>query len=424
MVLPACGILPATARACRGAACQGGIGDAQHAQAGHAADAHHAKPLAQLRLGFQGDAVRQALAVHACGNRPAIGKAAQPIGPAQGAQREGVVRPAGAQQLPVHIERNGCLDLTPKGVGGHYRGRAGTADHRKLAQRERPGGHAVAGGLEAVDEQVHGRRQGGLAGELGQGIGDEVGAHAEVARPLHAGHAHGGGPGQRVRHQVSVGGLRGPGVVHARPARVVAYVAAACAAGMQADDAGVGGYAAGIEVALFGPQRGERLRARVARVEVIVEQHAAAGDAGGCFLGRLVGQALHGKPLCGHRQAQPLAQGVVVGRDAGQRIHRDPGARGLAVLHMHLAQGLRFDLEMGAALQHFHQRPGRLAVDLDIEVQHHGLRGCIRRRGRRRISARRKLRRKEGTEHQGAARAGQEARAFIAVHGEPGFQPR
>lgn len=91
---------------------------------------------------------------------------------------------------------------------------------------------------------------------------------------------------------------------------------------------------------------------------------------------------------------------------------------------MHLAQCLRFDLEMGAALQHFHQRPGRLAVDLDIEVQHRGLRGCIRRRGRRRIGACGKLRRKEGTEHQGTARAGQEARAFIEVHGEPGFQPR
>ncbi|MPM41785.1 hypothetical protein SDC9_88444 [bioreactor metagenome] len=227
-------------------------------------------------------------------------------------------------------------------------------------------------GAIAVDKQVHGAGNGGLACKTGQRVFHQIRAQREVARHLQAAHAHGAAPTGSARHHVAQSPGQHALFVGVGPAGVIAGVARilVCAA---TQDAGVGEHAALAEEAQFVPGRHGRAPVLGGAGEHVVVEHQPGAGEGGLARSPQPAQFLRRQPRGRQVDQQPLVRNVVLHLCTAQKVDDDlvgaDGGRYVLQRHAQGTQTVGIHQIAPAALHHGHHLPGGLAIDDQLKVQ-------------------------------------------------------
>ncbi|CAJ6945594.1 Uncharacterised protein [Burkholderia pseudomallei] len=335
------------------------------------------------------------------------------------------------QQRVRDVERNRRRHLTAERVGRDDGRLAGAVDERHVVHRERAGIHLPRRRLAAVDEQIDRGGHRGLARELRQRIGDDVGPHLEIALDGHAPQAHGARPRQRARDHVARGVRAQPVLVRITPERVVAQIAVAPDAAGAATviapvDARVRHGAPSVEQPLLGPcGRVARAERRRIRIHVVIEQEPEADGRGRAVVQPRRTERLARQPVGRHGELQALLGALVFDLHAVEPRQIDERIGLRARAHRRLREIARARIVDAVAIANRHDAPRRQRVHDELEIQravrrrapHGRQRAAEAVRERRRLARARVPRRRECDAHRPRRRAPprQSARSVIVV---------
>lgn len=324
-------------------------------------------------MGFAGEGIADATAPAGVGHGTVVvGEGALAEVLAQVADADRPVRQPLGQQLLGAVEAEVQRLHAAERIGDHHLGAAGAADAGLRGQLERPDRHLAAVLAQAIDVQLDRGRHYRLAEEAGRGGQDAIGLQPVVAADLQAAQTHRAGPVDEAAVEIAhLQGHRLVGEIQA-PARIQshAFAAPATVAGLlvaTADRGVLEGAVADAEQAQLRAQAEVAERVHPAAVEVVVEQHAGRGAAGGCARLRAAEHGgRQGQLVQWHVQRQGLQVGVVAHHRAADLVQVD---RCIATgIEAELAQDLGAGLQAAAVLDEGKQ-PAWGAVERHVQVQ-------------------------------------------------------